>query len=71
MACSWQLRYTYEMLLHDLHAVGAGLWVYSGKLQADHHHLTVSFINSIHTLNSEVCITLDHQIGDTFNMQSM
>jgi len=37
------------MLLHNAHAVGTGLWLYSGKLQADHHHLTVSLINSNYT----------------------
>ena len=68
---SWQLQYTYEMSLHNLHAVEAGLWLYSGKLQADHHHLTISLINCIHTLNSKVCITLDRQIGNTLNMQPM
>ena len=48
MACSWQPQYIYEML----HAVGAGLRLITGKLQADHNHLTVSSINSIYTLNN-------------------
>ena len=59
------------MLPYNLHAVETGLWLFNGKLQADHHHLTVSLSVSIHTLNPKLHKTKDQNIGDILNMQSL
>jgi len=73
MAClsSWQLQHTHGMLPRNLHAVGTGLWLYNGKLQAHHNHLTASLSDSIHNLKSELHSGLKQHIGNTFDMQSM